>query len=220
MKLVPVIRSIVLAVVLFSCGGEMDVVEFESAQPLNVKAEKRFKNKVTGVYKSCDSEEILTVSDKMIVKESVMRIRAPKTEVNFDTLSEQEWVDLIAEDGGGAIVTNDSVFANFICVDTIYLMSPTSVLKKRGGSYYLNENIEENRWRVSKMNIVKDSLWIGEISPSDSLLKYEFASEERVFSEEDSVGVATYVLNPTKKEFKKLVRSNTFEKTECFYKVE
>lgn len=103
-------------------------------------------------------------------------------------------------------------------IDTIFQISENGVLKKFKGSSFLNFKKDESFWNVRQLNLIKDTLLIGQISPSDTLLRFDFASKTEDFDESDSTTTTEYLINPSKREFKKLMKSNSFDKCECYYK--
>jgi hypothetical protein len=60
-----------------------------------------------------------------------------------------------------------------------------------------------------------DTLLYGEITPSDTLLKYDYTKIDSSITKSKA---KAYILNPNKKELRKLMRSNAFKFTEKYIK--
>ena len=125
--------------------------------------------------------------------------------------------------GGIATIENDTIVYFEKYTDTLFSISKDNILKKSKGSYYLNFKISDIYWRVKKLNLKKDTLLIGEITTGDTLLRFDYARKiEEVSARTDSGAITKpreYILTPSKREFKKLVRSDAFETTEKYIKI-
>ena len=92
------------------------------------------------------------------------------------------------------------------------------ILKKFKGSYFLNEKRNEDHWVVKRLDIEKDALLIGKVLPGDTLLRFDFVQKTEELNEKDSTITTEYLLTPNKRNFKKLMQTNSFELTECYYR--
>jgi hypothetical protein len=119
---------------------------------------------------------------------------------------------------GGIEINGDTINASQTYIDTIFQISENQILKKFKGSYFLNFKENENFWNVSRLDINKDILLIGQITPSDTLLRFDFVVKNEEFNKSDSTTTTEYSINPSKKEFKKLMKSNSFKESECYFK--
>ena len=129
-------------------------------------------------------------------------------------------IDYFSDNGGMASVIDDSIFVNFSQIDTMFQISENQVLKKMKGGYFLNYEKNELDWRVKRIEMKNDTLFIGEISPTDSLLRYDFIEKDTTYNKYDSSSYINFATRPSRKELKKLVNDNTFQKTKCYCKLE
>ncbi len=92
------------------------------------------------------------------------------------------------------------------------LLSDSLIMRKMGPHIFLNEKEKEN-WSVSLITLNKDkSIKIGFITGSSEELnsKLSFISVREIVTDES--GKATkFILTPTKKELKRLIKKNAFE---------
>ena len=75
----------------------------------------------------------------------------------------------------------------------------------------MNFKEDENYWIVGRLSLSKDTLRFGLIPPSDTLLRFDFVVKNVEFDKSDSTTTTEYTMNPSKKEFKQLIKSNSFE---------
>ncbi|MCD4792674.1 MAG: hypothetical protein K8R54_05525 [Bacteroidales bacterium] len=201
-----------------------DEVKFEVSQPDNVKPLNEFNTNIQGQYINYGNpEKILTINDRTMIKEQTYYFTILRSDIEIDSNvsidinNDNELINYLKSKNGSATIKDDTIHFVEKYSDTIFTISRDNVLKKFKGSHYLNYRLSDDYWRVQKMSVNKDTLLLGEITPSDTLLKYDYTQKIEDISKTDS-GVAEniskdYILNPTKKEFKKLVRSDVFDLT-------
>lgn len=211
---------------LFSCSGDQIYVRFKTAQPDGVKASKSFKRKFKGSYVNCsDPNDKLIISDHLVLGSKTLQFISHINDLELDTTfsvnrnKKQELKILFENEGYKFEIYADTINASKIELDTIFQISENQVLKNIKGSYFLNFKKGEAFWNVSKLNLKKDTLLIGEIFPSDTLLRYDFVSKYEMYNERDSTKITEYSIHSNKKDLKKLMKSNAFEECKCYYKV-
>jgi len=209
---------------LVSCG-DYEYVRFETAQPEGVKESKFFNKKVKGEYINCsNSGDKLIISDELILNSRTFKFKNHRNDLGFDSTIiidrniDEELSNLFISEGYEVEINGDTINASQTDIDTVFRISENQVLKKFKGSYFLNFKEDESFWNVSRLNLTKDTLLIGQISASDTLLRFDFVSKAEEFDDSDSTTITEYSINPSKKEFKKLMKPNSFEKCECYYK--
>jgi hypothetical protein len=100
---------------------------------------------------------------------------------------------------------------------TFFRISDASLLRKFKGAYYLNERegkADSCLWNVSQLRLKDDLLSISEICGCDD--PYESLCE---ITEVDKKG-CDYVIDPSKREFRKLLKEVGFTRTTWFTKLE
>ena len=212
---------------LLSCGG-IEYVRFETSQPETVHESKLFSKKVQGDYISCsDQNDKLTITNNLILNTQILNLNAHRNDIEFDSLTtinrndDNELKMYFIKLGYEIEIKGDTIYAFYSETDTIFQVSEEQVLKKFKGSYFLNYKLEDNFWEVVRLNFTKDTLLLGQIFPNDTLLHYDFVSKTEEFANDDSSAPKSieYLMKPhKKKEFKELLKSNSFLDYECYYK--
>jgi hypothetical protein len=218
---------ILFSILLIGCGDyASDYVRFKTAQPDGVKTSDSFGRKVKGEYNNYSNpNNRLIISDNLILNAQTVHIKIHRDDLEFDsTISIDKNVDdqltyFLKSKGYGIEITNDTINAFQTFFDTLFNISKNQILKKFKGSYFINFKVDENSWKVQRFNLQKDTLLIGQITPSDTLLRFNFIVKNEELNESDSSTINEYFIHSSKKEFKKLLKPNSFEETECYYKV-
>jgi hypothetical protein len=231
------IYLIILICALSACKST-DMVKFEQSQPVSEKALSNFGRSIQGEYiNSANPLEELVIESKLIRTSNVLDFSCLRSELkidsseNIDINNDQELIKYLNVEGGITTIKNDSIFYRQIIVDTLFLINKDQILKRFAGNYFLNYHQSDNYWIVKKIEINNDTLLIGEIVPSDTLLRFDFVKKnERIIednitdNEQDSVviekdsnitkeerqAVYDYILNPNKKDLRAMMKSNSF----------
>lgn len=214
------------------------MVKFEQSQPVLEKALSNFDASIRGRYiNSVNPLEELIIESKLIRTSNVFDFSCLRSEMkidsseNIDINNDQELVKYLNTEGGITVIKNDSIFYRQTIVDTLFLINNDQILKKFARNYFLNYHQCDNYWIVKKIEINNDTLLIGEIVPSDTLLRFDFVKKnERIIEDnitdnkQDSVvnnkdtnvmnlkrqPVYDYILNPNKKDLRAMIKSNSF----------
>ena len=203
---------LLLALLLISCKEPL--VQFSETQPENSRSLKFFPNKLIGNYYDSENEIDLEITNSMIIKKSTL-----KDTFNVKVLSEVEVLK------GNTLVNtktfektfvkklNDTLFTNVLFKDTIFSINKENVLKKMKGYYFLNIKHSENNWVVKKLYLKNGLLNLNDISTKEEIEMLEEITETKKDSSE------TFVIKPTKKQFREFVKKNGFSKGEVYIKI-
>ena len=203
---------LLLALLLISCKEPL--VQFSETQPENSRSLKFFPNKLIGNYYDSENEIDLEITNSMIIKKSTL-----KDTFNVKVLSEVEVLK------GNTLVNtktfektfvkklNDTLFTNVLFKDTIFSINKENVLKKMKGYYFLNIKHSENNWVVKKLYLKNGLLNLNDISTKEEIEMLEEITETKKDSSE------TFVIKPTKKQFREFVKKNGFSKGEVYLKI-
>ena len=203
---------LLLALLLISCKEPL--VQFSETQPENSRSLKFFPNKLIGNYYDSENEIDLEITNSMIIKKSTL-----KDTFNVKVLSEVEVLK------GNTLVNtktfektfvkklNDTLFTNVLFKDTIFSINKENVLKKMKGYYFLNIKHSENNWVVKKLYLKNGLLNLNDISTKEEIEMLEEITETKKDSSE------TFVIKPTKKQFRAFVKKNGFSKGEVYIKI-
>jgi hypothetical protein len=190
---------------LTSCKEPL--VQFSETQPENSRSLKFFPNKLIGNYYDSENVIDLEITKSMIIKKSTL-----KDTFNVKVLSEVEVLR------GDTLVNtktfkktfvkklNDTLFTNVLFKDTIFSINKENVLKKMKGYYFLNIKNSENNWIVKKLYFKNRLLNLNDISTIEEIEMLEEITETK----KDST--KTFIIKPTKKQFREFVKRNGFTK--------
>ena len=160
----------------------------------------------------------------MILNSNTFKFKSHRNDLYFDSTMnidrsiDEEISNFFINEGYKSEIKGDTVYATQKDIDTVFQASENHVLKKFKGSYFLNFKLDENFWEVHRLNLSKDTVLIGQISPSDTLLRFDFVEKTEEFNALDSTTTTEYAINPSKRQFKKLIKPNSFEECACYLK--
>jgi hypothetical protein len=203
---------LLFALLLISCKEPL--VQFSETQPENSRSLKFFPNKLIGNYYDSENEIDLEISNSMIIKKSTL-----KDTFNVKVLSEVELlkgdtlVNTKTHEKTFVKKINDSLFTNVLFKDTIFSINKENVLKKMKGYYFLNIKNSENNWIVKKLHFKNRLLNLNDISTKEEIEILEEITETKKDSSK------TFVLKPTKKQFREFVKKNGFSDGEVYLKL-
>ena len=219
------IAQILVLALFTSCSGDSKYVRFETTQPDGVKESKSFNRKVKGEYVNCsDSGDILIISNNLILNARTFKLKSHRKDLKLDSVNtidrnvNDELTKLYKSEGYDIDIIGDTISTSRLDIDTVFHISESEVLKKFKGSYFLNFKEDESFWNVGRLSLNKDTLRFGLVAPSDTLLRFDFVVKKVEFDESDSTTTTEYTINPSKKEFKQLIKPNSFEVSACYCK--
>ena len=205
-----------------SACNPVDQVKFEEAQPTSVSSSSSFSILKRGNYINYQYPNMsLQIDKKMITTTMVFHLTVDRYKVeisksaNIDRTNDSALVSYFNQLGGETIINGDSISFSQSIIDTLFQIDENNILKVYKKRYFLNHKMKDSLWQVTKLKFKRDTLWIGKITPSDTLLQYDYTKVDSVNTEPNT---KDYILNPSKKEFKKLMRSDAFEVTEKYIK--
>jgi hypothetical protein len=203
-----------LAAVIVSCEKDSGV-RFETPQPEGQRDEQSIPKKIIGSYRSLSDSSVLTITSTQITKSFNGRYSG--------LVSELDSIDKIAikndtyfsEVSGNLrskiVVKGDSLFESVQYTDTIFLLSKSDVLRKFKGYLFINRETSPDRWSVTKIGIIKNSLILGTILSKEDLEHLRELTNTR----SDSI----HEFRPTKKQLKQFIKEKGFQHEEQFIKI-
>lgn len=209
-------------IVLLSSCNQNERVKFLEPQPRNLKAQKHFRNSYLGNYRNISNKnEHIHIEKNQIIKTIHYQFTVNRNalelnkRVNVDRNNDSSLIAYFEKLGGKAYIQGDSITYTSDLVDTLFKISNHEILKYYRRSYYLNVQTKDSLWSVRKLNFNSDTILVGIISPHDTLLHYDYAEVDSLSSSKES---KAFILDPSKKESKKLMRSDLFKTTEKYIK--
>jgi hypothetical protein len=204
-------RLILIALILALYSCKKFTVGFDVSQPENTKEQKEFPKRLIGVYYNVDKNIELEIEKyfilKRIILDDTLKISdLDKTErVKNDTLYK-----LHSNTKYKILKINDSLFSNYIYVDTTFNLKTLDLLKKFKGYYFLNHKTENGSWEVEKLSLKQGVLKINGIRTENEISMMETITE----SKRDTI--KPFIVKPTKKQFKAFVKQNGFTESDTY----
>jgi hypothetical protein len=200
---------------LLSCKEvKVSEISFAEAQPENVNGLSGFPNRLIGYYFNADKSKQLMISKNIIIQTTNFDTKIHPNEIGNeaiilgDTLIDNQTKEKFRYKKDG-----DSLIVNMHFNDTMFIVDQNHIIKKFKGHYFLSTQMELKTWEVKKMDLVKGKLTFAGIYSDEQIHSLEPLTETR----SDTISQRNF--KPTKKQFKKFVKSNGFEPDEIYYKV-
>lgn len=201
------------AILLFSffsgCNG--DIATFDKPLPPASKAEAFFPKHLRGRYLSRDGSFLIRISSNMICEEYAIKM----ARADLDSASYLSGDTLIDRNSGNrqvVAIKNDSLFWSPPSSDTVFAISGKGILKKFKGYYFMNQQVDEGRWRADRLQFSKGMLITGHIADSSEITALKTYAE----GTQDTLG---YIFRPTQKEFKAYLKHDGFKDRDTFYRI-
>ena len=215
------ILSLIIVFTLFSCEPD-NRVKFEASQPESVKEISSFRLLRRGTYKNFKSpKKKIEIKKNTITTSTLFQFTVDRNKVDIGTMSkvdrqnDSSLIEYFEKLGGDVKIDGNDIHYSQTVIDTVFFIGKEQILKHYKKSYYLNFRTSDSLWTVYRMKFNGDTLLYGEITPSDTLLKYDYA---KIDSSMTNNKAKAYILNPDKKELRKLMRSDAFKFTEKYIK--
>jgi hypothetical protein len=201
-----------LALLLSSCDNG---VRFESPQPEGQSNENAIPKKLIGEYVSLEDSSILNITFGQITKTLIRDVSLHKSELDSsDRLTFNKDSTFSQTDSNlkmYVIIKGDSVFEHVIYKDTIFDASRGDIVKKLKGYYFLNRLTSKSNWFVTKLTKTKKSLSLGIVTNKEDIENLRELTETK----SDSINS----FRPTRKQFRRFIKTNGFNDQETFIKI-
>ena len=192
-----------------SCGPK---VTFENPQPEDIKNLAKFPRRIKGLFISLDNKRIEITDDAIIqTYEIELKEHKNKLDSNLKVMSDSV-LDLNTNHKEKVIVIGDSILIRLHYIDTLFQISPTNLVRKFKGYYFLNSESEFG-WEVKKLEVKKSQLRISRIDTKEDIENLVALSD----SKQDTM--TNHNIKITRKQFRKYIRQNGFDDTETYIKI-
>lgn len=207
------VATIVLAA-LISCNktplGET-AFYFDNPQPINDSELSKIPSKFIGEY-SNSSDKVVIVSESAIYEQ-------------INTMYPKKMIDSIGKFSNGKLTTydnkvfnaeiiGDSLHIKGVFGDTIFKFSPNQKAKRINGDLVLSSK-DSLFWRVNIISLTRDSLKIKYLSDKEDYNKIKPLIGNIRINEDTTI----VKINPTRHEFKKILKIRKFGNEEGYKKI-
>jgi hypothetical protein len=209
------ITSIILvSIILVSCGRKPeDEVLFEIAQPEGSSNGNGIPKKLIGQYLSLNDSSKLIITNELIIKYSIEELSDKLDSIEIKHVNGDTSFSIT--DGGmmfAVRVKGDSTFQRWSYFDTIFNTSEGDIIRKYKGRYFLNTQVEADRWRVTTLSRIDNGVILGTVSTKEEI------DDLRALTDTKSDSV--FAFRPTKKQLKKFLKENGFRDQDTYLKIE
>ena len=198
---------------LFISCGEDKTVYFSEPQPLTGKVLDKLPTRYRGVYVNKTDDSRLYIDEQGIVREYNYTFKVHRDSLySEDSLSNDTIFHILTGEFDVINIQGSYLTQNIHWVDTLFVINGFPYLKKYKGYLFLN-TADQNGYEVKQMKLKKGILEINSIT---TLEEIQLLNE---FEENDSDTISS-PYTPSKREFKKFIRTEGFQEGEQFVKIE
>jgi hypothetical protein len=213
--------SLLLALMVLSACQKNPSVLFEHPQPAGEKNLEGFKNKYTGNYNAFNKKgPTATITRNMIILHYGKNFSLPKEDVDTAKITLPPNKKIMVNDSlfvmdndtfPFRIVGDSLVFSLFRRDDTLFTIDKDHILRYYKKTYFLNVRTPLGLWEVSTLRLRSNGILTAATIPVTKTLLYALNDITDVQGLTNTKGeVARYIIDPTKKELKKILRRNLF----------
>ena len=191
-----------------SCEEETEV-HFE--EPMGKKELTSFDNDLIGSYIGELDSSVIEVGNTWIIHSGTTYFKYSKTLIDSASHLIFEGnliIDTVENVSYDYLTDGDSIVFGENWIDTIFNISYNQLLMKDNKRYYLNYN-EGADWIVRTLDVDKAILKIGRLKIDSLKLVHQYTEVSR--DTLDNGEIDHHIISPTKKEFKKIMKSDVFE---------
>ena len=203
---------LIMAIIVIACDP---TVVFTEPQPEGKKNLENFPARYRGTYMEVTDSSIYIVTADRILQRYEEFLAEPEEEILKD--GDVELLDnrLVLKGMNQSFpITrrNDSIFGMVVLFDTIFDLNGDERLRKLGNNYLMNIPHEDSLWIVFKL--IFDSsggAYLCDVDDGKEMELFEQLCKVEVLGENGIL--ERYMLSPTKRELKKLLKLETFTDT-------
>ena len=206
-------KVVLLFCVLGIISCKKSEVAFAEAQPEKTSDLSSFPKHLLGEYYNVEQEKGLKISPFQIVRTMVMKDTFSRKDLSkYERITEDTLTNLQTSEKYVIKKINDSLFTNYVFVDTVFTINKDNVLRKMKGYYFLNSKSSNDVWLVKKLFLKKGQLGINAITNKEDIALLEQITETK----RDTT--TAFIVQPTKKQFRAFIRKNGFSEGEVYLK--
>jgi hypothetical protein len=211
----------IVSIFLLSCKKNESVFEsnfrFASAQPINDSELSHIPNKFLGIYMNSDST-FLNIKSNIILTENYSRFRFHKTEkdslkIEF-SIQNGKYISKENKQIFDSKIIGDSIELSSKNSDTLFVLSKSQKAKRINGHLVISQK-ESFYWTSKIFTLDNDVLKIRQLYSENDRKRLD--SITTIKSKE--VDSATFLVEPTRPEFSKILKLKNFGYEQQFKKI-
>lgn len=212
----------VLSVLMVSCKqsevpADGNNFYFENPQPINDSELSSIPNKFKGIYRNADSL-YLNITNDIIFSERETKFRFHKNEIDslkqyFDVV-DGKYISKDEKEVFNSKKVGDSIEFSSKDIDTIFKFSESQKAKRINGCLVLNQR-DSIYWKVKLMSLNKNTLTIKQLYSDDDLKRMDSITK----THSKKIDSLSYIISPSRSEFKRFNKVENFGFDSKFVKV-
>ncbi len=208
------LNLVLLLIVFLSLNAcKKTLASFEEPQPAEIKSISKIPKRLQGSYLRLKDSSKIEITEYLITSNTIFDLKIHRNELDsLEVLKGNTIINLKTKKVIKVKIIADSLLYRTSFKDTLLNLRNKDILKKYKGYYFLNQFYEENSWSVEKLKLSKGILSIASI---DSIAEIK-ELEDITAAVEDTLN---YKFKPTKKEFKKFIKTEGFGQSESYLKI-
>ena len=206
-------KVVLLFCVLGIISCKKSEVAFAEAQPEKTSDLSSFPKHLLGEYYNVEQEKGLKISPFQIVRTMVMKDTFSRKDLSkYERITDDTLTNLQTSEKYVIKKIYDSLFTNYVFVDTVFTINKDNILRKMKGYYFLSSKSSNDVWLVKKLFLKKGQLGINAITNKEDIALLEQITETK----RDTT--TPFIVQPTKKQFRAFIRKNGFSEGEVYLK--
>ena len=172
-------KVVLLFCVLGIISCKKSEVAFAEAQPEKTSDLSSFPKHLLGEYYNVEQEKGLKISQFQIVRTMVMKDTFSRKDLSkYERITEDTLTNLQTSEKYVIKKINDSLFTNYVFVDTVFTINKDNILRKMKGYYFLSSKSSNDIWLVKKLFLKKALFELAKVTYSMHNKKFDFTSYE------------------------------------------
>lgn len=208
---------VIVAIAIVSCKEELNDgmlnFYFDNPQPVNDSELSELPSGFIGTYVAGDKARLI-ISNLAIYNENDFSETIHKSKVDSIGIYKNGKVVFDTGQVFNAVEKNDSLLLTGVLRDTIFKLSTTQKAKRINGHLVLSTK-DSVFWKANIVSLEKDSLKIKHLSTQDDYIAIQSLVENLKASSDTTV----VNINPTRAEFRKLLKLKKFGWEKAYKKV-
>lgn len=224
-----------------ACDGNIDEVTFDNPQPAEIENETTFGKRILGVYEQqvystsyvddnllpmADDTTFVTMEPRLVKALHKTWYKGHRNDLALADSSiraNNQAIVIDAQHQGFTKVRwdGDTLRAFRETRDTIFQVNEANVLRHFRGSYFMNKQLPNGRWKLIRARLQGKYLTFSKVYAYDSTgaLYQEITPVRLTKTRKDTSESTEISLNPTRKELKRIIREDLFQPESVYKRV-
>jgi hypothetical protein len=196
---------------------EVSSFYFSSPQPTSLPEVKEFDESIRGTYQLSTQKhtKLIVTKDSILANYySVFQITQQDIDNNSQLYIDNNKIFGIAPEGLPFVRNNDTLIIAMNQTE-VFCTTKEYVIKRNKNTYYINEKVDENRWKTTILDFSSKEVLMQELNHELILSDIEKLPKEIDY---DNSGMRIYVATPSDKDFYSIAKSKGYTSEKIVYR--